>query len=387
VSDVLAHVIDAITPASQAAAAAARSALRIKDAPALERLVGALAAAQHSATLRDRRRTLIVAAGDHGVGDPGIAMGADHPTAIAAHAVADPAGALATLLRNAGADLVLVDAGAREPAHMPSIAVALGRGPTRDLLHEPAQTIVDAALGLEAGIALVLSLNDRASASRFGTTAPRSGGAAPQADTAATAPRSGGAAPAADSARSGGAARGADAAGPPGDPEIVSGDGSPLPDILAVGAIGVGAEVASAALLGAVRGDIVALPERDDVAELAMQRGVEVRGASGLELLASFGGGETAVLAGVMLAAASMNIPVLLDSYATGAAALVAAALAPSVTGYLIAPHRGSFTMPAIIEQLGIPQIFDGGFGHGDGTGAGIGLVTLEQLASAALGR
>ena len=53
---------------------------------------------------------------------------------------------------------MLIDAGAREPSHLPDIAVPLGRGATHDLIHEPAMTIVDAALGLEAGIALAMSL-------------------------------------------------------------------------------------------------------------------------------------------------------------------------------------------------------------------------------------
>ena len=47
-----------------------------------------------------------------------------------------------------------------EAAALPATAVALGRGPSRDLLREPAMTVVDAALGLEAGIALAMSLAD-----------------------------------------------------------------------------------------------------------------------------------------------------------------------------------------------------------------------------------
>ena len=119
--------------------------------------------------------------------------------------------------------------------------------------------------------------------------------------------------------------------------------------VLALGALGVGAEVASAALLGAVTGEVPAALG-DPQAELAGRRGAELAGASALELLAHFGGPETAVLAGLILGAASINVPVILDSYATGAAALVAARLAPAVTGYLIAAHRGSFTMPAILR-------------------------------------
>jgi nicotinate-nucleotide--dimethylbenzimidazole phosphoribosyltransferase len=115
-----------------------------------------------------------------------------------------------------------------------------------------------------------------------------------------------------------------------------------------------------------------------------MARGATMKGASGLELLAHFGGPETGVLAGLMLAAASMNVPVILDGYATGAAALVARAFAPAVTGYLVAAHRGSFTMPAILQQLGLTPVFEVGVGHGEGVGAAMVLPLLDQVAALA---
>jgi nicotinate-nucleotide--dimethylbenzimidazole phosphoribosyltransferase len=105
---------------------------------------------------------------------------------------------------------------------------------------------------------------------------------------------------------------------------------------------------------------------------------------SGLELLAAFGGAETAVLAGLMLAAASMNVPVVLDGHATGAAAVVAQALAPAVTGYLIAAHAGAFTQPRILAQLGLVPIFGVGLGHGEGTGAAMVMPLIDQAAALA---
>jgi nicotinate-nucleotide--dimethylbenzimidazole phosphoribosyltransferase len=211
--------------------------------------------------------------------------------------------------------VLLVDSGARETAAMPATAVQLGRGASGNLLRGPAMTIVDAALGLEAGIALAISLAD------------------------------------------------------------------PGLDVLALGAIGVGADVASMALLGAALG---AAPTgfSDPVAETAGARGVELAGASGLDLLAAFGGPETAVLAGVMVTAASMNVPVVLDSYATGAAALVAVALAPNVRGYLVAAHSGTFTHPRILAHLGLTPIFEVGLGHGEGAGAAMILPLLDQVAA-----
>jgi nicotinate-nucleotide--dimethylbenzimidazole phosphoribosyltransferase len=320
-SQVLNHVIEAISPASQANAAAVRMRLAAANAPMLERLGAALAAAQHTPRPRASKKLIVVVAGDHGVGDPGIAMGADHPTVIAARAIADGSAALCQVARGdaagPGTPIVLVDAGAREPTHMPDIAVQLGRGASHDLMREPAMTVVDAALGLDAGIALSISLSEQS------------------------------------------------------------------PDVLALGAIGVGSEVASAALLAALSGQTPGAL-RDDIAEAAGIRGLALRGGSPLEILATFGGSDTAVLAGLMLGAASINVPVILDSYATGAAALVAAAFAPNVTGYLIAAHRGSFTHPAILDHLGLVPVFDVGLGHGEGTGAAMVLPLLDQVAALA---
>lgn len=312
---VLRHVIASILPASRAHGEEARRHVVAANAPLLERLAAALGGAQHTARPHAARRTIVVCAGDHGVGDPGVALGAAHPTVVAAHAIADGSAALAHVARAGRAPIVLVDAGAREPAEMPACAVALGRGPSRDLLAGPAMTVVDAALALEAGIALGVSLAE---------------------------------------------------------------DGL---DVIALGALGVGADVASAALLGAALG---APPTglADAVAEAAGAQGAALASAGALERLAAFGGPETGVLAGLMLGAASTHVPVILDGYATGAAALVAATLAPAVTGYLVAGHTGAFTHARILAHLGLHPIYDVGLGHGEGTGAAMILPLIDQVTA-----
>lgn len=323
---VLRHVIASITPASLAHAEGARQRVAAAGTPLLERLAARLGGAQHTSRVRAARRTIVVVAGDHGVGDPGVALGAAHPTVVAAHAIADGTAALAQVARASGAPILLVDAGVRERAAMPGSVVHLGRGASGNLMDGPAMSIVDAALGLEAGIALAVSLAD---------------------------------------------------------------DGC---DVVALGALGVGADVASMAVLGAALGT-APTGFADEVAEAAGALGAALVGSApgggpravgGLELLATLGGPDTAVLAGLILAAASMNVPVVLDGYATGAAALIAAALAPAVTGYLVAAHAGTFTQPRILAHLGLTPVFDVGLGHGEGTGAAMVLPLLDQLAAVA---
>ncbi len=312
-SAVVRHVVDSISPASEVFAAAARDALGSAGVPMLADLAARLAGAQHGRP-RVARRTLVICAGDHGAGDPGISLGPSHPTAIAAHAIADGTAAVAAAARTGRAPIVLVDAGAAERAAMPGSAVQLGRGPTRNLLREPAMTIVDATLGLEAGIALAVSLSETGL------------------------------------------------------------------DVVALGAIGLGSELSTAAVLAAV--DPAAGHPDDADLGAAFDAGARQRGTGTLEMLAALGGPETPVLAGLILGAASMQTPVILDGDVTCAAALVAVQLAPAAAGYLIAAH----TVP-LISTLGLSPLYGVGLGHGEGTGAAMALPLLDQLAALSASR
>lgn len=101
-----------------------------------------------------------------------------------------------------------------------------------------------------------------------------------------------------------------------------------------------------------------------------------------LEVLAERGGHEISVMAGLMLAAASLRIPVVLDDHGTSAAALVAARLAPAVTGYLFASQAGNTAAHRrALATLGLHPLFDLGVAHGEGTGASLALPILDSVA------
>jgi nicotinate-nucleotide--dimethylbenzimidazole phosphoribosyltransferase len=150
-------------------------------------------------------------------------------------------------------------------------------------------------------------------------------------------------------------------------------------DLLAVGAIGLGSELAALAL-AAAGGGAPASSAPDGDAAIALGRAHA--SGSGLDLACYLGGPDTALLAGLMLGAASTNTPVILDGQATGAAALVAARFAPAVTGYLLAAHRGGEAMPAILDLLGLTPAFEVGLGHGEGTGAAMLLTLIDQVVA-----
>jgi nicotinate-nucleotide--dimethylbenzimidazole phosphoribosyltransferase len=107
-------------------------------------------------------------------------------------------------------------------------------------------------------------------------------------------------------------------------------------------------------------------------------------------VLAAVGGFELAGLAGLIVGAAAHRIPVVLDGFITGAAALLAVALKAESRDYLIASHRSAEPgHRAVLAALGLRPLLDLDLRLGEGTGAclGISLVCgaikiLTQMAT-----
>ena len=98
-----------------------------------------------------------------------------------------------------------------------------------------------------------------------------------------------------------------------------------------------------------------------------------------VDVLAKVGGFEIGGLAGVILAAASKRIPVVIDGFISGAAALIAAGLAPQVKDYYIASHRS--VEPGhnlLLDYLGLSPLVDLNMRLGEGTGAALGIFIAE---------
>jgi nicotinate-nucleotide--dimethylbenzimidazole phosphoribosyltransferase len=151
-------------------------------------------------------------------------------------------------------------------------------------------------------------------------------------------------------------------------------------DVCALGQVGAGAEPVTGAVIAALTG-AAATDFGDDTAviEAALSAGLP---GTPLEVLAAVGGFDLGVLAGLILGAAAINVPVVLDDHATWAAALIAARLQPAVAGYLIAAHTGgSPGHRRALEALGLTPLFDLGLAHGEGTGAALALPLLDSAA------
>jgi len=101
--------------------------------------------------------------------------------------------------------------------------------------------------------------------------------------------------------------------------------------------------------------------------------------AKPLDVLAKVGGFEIGGLAGVMLGAAARRVPVVIDGFISGAAAVIATALAPRLKDYIIAAHCSAEAgHPALLKYLGLQPLLDLEMRLGEGTGAALGIFVCE---------
>jgi nicotinate-nucleotide--dimethylbenzimidazole phosphoribosyltransferase len=98
-----------------------------------------------------------------------------------------------------------------------------------------------------------------------------------------------------------------------------------------------------------------------------------------IDVLAKVGGFEIGGLAGIILAAAAKRIPVVIDGFIAGAAALIAYKIEPKTKNYMIAAHcsveRGH---KIILEYIGLKALLDLDLRLGEGTGAALGINIVE---------
>ena len=156
-------------------------------------------------------------------------------------------------------------------------------------------------------------------------------------------------------------------------------------DVLGIGEMGIGNTTAASAIVAALTGERV---DRVTGRGTGIDDGALARKVATIEralavnrpdptdplgVMAAVGGFEIAALVGLMAGAAARQIPVVLDGFIAGSAALVAAALQPSIAPRLIAAHRSPEPGHAIVlERLGLRPYLDLGMRLGEGSGAAL---------------
>lgn len=275
-----------------------------------------------------QRPAVVVAACDHGVVDEGVTPWPREVTAQMVRNFLAGGAAINAIAREVGAQVVVADAGIAAPLEPhPALAVLPGRRITGNIVHEPALSLEEARALVDAGRSLVASLR------AYGI------------------------------------------------------------DLVATGDMGIGNTTPSAAVIAAITGrtarevtgrgtgvDDAQLAHKVAVVERALARAGHL--ADGLEVLAELGGGEIAVIAGVVLGAADARIPVVVDGVISLAGTLVASVLEPSAIDVVVAGHRS--TEPgasAALGYLGLRPLLDLELRLGEGTGATLAIPLVRAAA------
>jgi len=173
--------------------------------------------------------------------------------------------------------------------------------------------------------------------------------------------------------------------------EIANAEADKGLDILGTGDMGIGNTTASSAVFAAIsklqvdkvtgRGtglDDKQLAHKISVIERALATN-SPDPADPIDVLAKVGGFEIGGLAGVILAGAAARVPVVIDGFISGAAALIATRLSPHVKDYLIAAHVSAEAGHRLmLEFLELKPLLDLNMRLGEGTGAVLGISLAE---------
>jgi nicotinate-nucleotide--dimethylbenzimidazole phosphoribosyltransferase len=311
--------------------AAAQRAFDLKTKPrgslgVLEEIAVRIAALEDVAVPPKRDAAIVVAAADHGVAGEGVSA---YPQEVTAQMVANFAAggaAINVLAREAGARLVVVDAGVAVPCEQPEVrALRFGPG-TASITRGPAMERSVAEAAVEAGSALAAEL-------------------------------------------------------------VRDGIG-----LIAVGEMGIGNSTSASALAAALlpagasavcgRGtglDDAGLARKVAAVEQALSVN-HIDPGDGIGVLAALGGFEIALLTGVILGSYGARVPVVLDGFITGAAALVAARIEPASVDAMIASHRSPEPGHALVlDALGLEPLVDMRMRLGEGSGAALALPIIAS--------
>lgn len=295
----------------------------------LEELAGRIAVIQGKVPPRLGRKLLFVFAADHGITEEGVSAYPKDVTAQMTHNFLRSGAAINVLARHYGVAVEVVDVGVDYEFSLPLLprSYKIRRG-TNNFSRGPAMDRPEAVQSVETGIRLV---EEVASQELF---------------------------------------------------------------LLGAGEMGIGNTSSAAAIFCALTGaapkDVVGRGTGiDDMTwrrkVSAIERGIELNRPNAkdpLDVLTKVGGLEIGAMAGVILGAAAFHIPMVLDGFISGAAALLAQRLGPHVRDVLFASHLSSETGHRLmLEELKLAPILDLQMRLGEGTGACI-LMGLAEAAA-----
>jgi nicotinate-nucleotide--dimethylbenzimidazole phosphoribosyltransferase len=127
--------------------------------------------------------------------------------------------------------------------------------------------------------------------------------------------------------------------------------------------------------------DDAGLAKKRDVLAAALEH--HMNAIEPLDVLATFGGFELAMMAGAYVAAAQAHMTILVDGFIASAALLVALAVAPSVRDYCVFAHASNETgHRRMLEHLGATPLLALDLRLGEGTGAALAVPLLRAAVA-----
>ncbi len=272
-----------------------------------------------------RRKGVIVMAADHGVTAEGVSA---FPSAVTPQMVLNflhGGAAINALARQAGAEVTVVDIGVASELHHPALVERKIAPGTANMAQRPAMTREQALAALIVGQELV-------------------------------------------------------------ENQIRQGL-----DLVATGEMGIGNTTAASAVtacllsvpVSRVTGRGTGIDDRQLVHKIeVIERSIERNApnvADPLDVLCKVGGLEIAGLTGVILAAAAARVPIVVDGFISGAAALIALKLCPLAHDYLFAGHLSVESgHRLILEHMSFTPLLDLHMRLGEGTGAVLAMNIID---------
>ena len=167
-------------------------------------------------------------------------------------------------------------------------------------------------------------------------------------------------------------------------------------DLVATGDMGIGNTTASSTIAAALLGKPVALvtgrgtgiddeqlAHKITVIEKALEQN-QPDPRDPFDVLMKVGGFEIAGLVGVIMAATARRVPVVIDGLISGAAALLAVEMQPTIRDYLFAGHRSvEQGHRLMLEHLQLMPLLDLNLRLGEGTGAVLAMGIIEAALRA----
>ena len=162
-------------------------------------------------------------------------------------------------------------------------------------------------------------------------------------------------------------------------------------ELVGVGEMGIGNTTSAAAILASICGytaaevtgrgtglDDEGVRHKAQVIDAALEKHA-LQGAPALQVLQTVGGFEIARMAGFLMEAGRLKLPVMMDGFITCAAALVAVKMEPATREVLFFSHRSAERGHGrMLEELDGDPILDLGMRLGEGSGAILGMHLLK---------